>query len=157
MCKVLKTDVLNLIKQSKIFFSNNRGQLFLADAHGTIVPMVMITWTHRKIFFCSYLLLLLLPAEEVLLEEVRTQLKWREKSRHQAVAEWFHLVLLRSFSLQFSSLSSTCRSVTFHQSCSIILTFLLLFFHAVIHMVLHLQTLTLFLSLISHGKKWPPE
>lgn len=71
----------------------------------------------------SYLLLL---AE--VLQDVRPQLKCREKSRHQAVAGWLHLVLLRSFSLWFCSLSPMCRYVSFHQSCSIILTFLLLLF-----------------------------
>lgn len=70
----------------------------------------------QKPLCCSYLLL----ADA--LEEVRTQLEWREKGRHQAVSECLHLVLLRTFSLQFCSLSSPCRSVTFHQSCYSVLT-----------------------------------
>lgn len=133
MCKVLKTDGLNVIKQSKNFC------LIIEDNYSLLMHMGPLChgYDHlnpQKNLCCSYLLL----AE--VLQAVRTQLKWREKSRHQAVVEWFHHVLLRSFlcstvaCLLLLAGLLTATKAAFSCSC----------FHAVIHMVLHLQTLTLF-------------
>lgn len=120
MCKVLKTDGLNVIKQSKNFC------LIIEDNYSLLMHMGPLCHGYhhlnpQKNLCCSYLFI----AE--VLQAVRTQLKWREKSRHQAVVEWFHLVLLRSFLCStVACLLLLAGVLTATKASSLFLTFLLL-------------------------------